>query len=156
MDRFLENCIIIAVLVLIILIPVGLAVNSSRKRKKKKINAELQSAESNLQVSFEHTEQLDSFVIAMDPGKKALIKMDLQDYQLEQFDLSEISSCVLEEKKHGNTMQLLQLILRDKGQKGHPIIFYKQYKDSDWHLKRLISAAAQWKLLINDAIRRAA
>jgi glycine cleavage system pyridoxal-binding protein P len=156
MNNFLENCLIIAVLLLIILIPVGLTVNSSRKRKNKKINFELQSAERNLQVFFEYTDQLDSFVIAMDRGKKMLIKMDLQDYQLERFDMNEISSCVLEEKRHGDTMQLLQLILCDKSQKRHPIIFYKQHHDNDWHLKRSISTAAQWKLLINDAIRQAA
>lgn len=156
MNHTLENCLIIAVLLLIILIPVVLTVNSSRKRKKEKNVSALQNAATTLQVSFEHADQLDAFIIAMDPDKKVLVKMDLQSYQLEQFDLNEISSCVLEEKKQGNTLQLLQLILRDKSQKALSIIFYKQHHDNDWRLKRSIAIAMQWKILINDTIRQTA
>jgi uncharacterized membrane-anchored protein YhcB (DUF1043 family) len=156
MNNLLENCLIVAVLLLVILIPIGLTISRSRKRKMQKNNLELQNAEKNLKASFEHQDQLDSFIIAMDPNKKMLIKMALNDYQLEQFDLSTISSCVLEEKKQGETLQLLQLILLDRNKKDYPIIFYKQHKDSEWNLKRSISTARQWKVLIDDTISHAA
>jgi len=156
MTHILENCLIAGVLIAIVLLPVILAMIRSRKRRKQKISAELIAAEQERDLSFQHIDHLDAFVIALDPLKKKLIQMDHADYQIGQIDLDEIDSCVLEEKKRGNTLQLLQLGLRDKDQKILHIVFYKQYHDNDWHLKRTIRLAAKWKLLIQDVIRPAA
>jgi hypothetical protein len=156
MNHILENCLIAGTLLAIILIPVSLAMIRSRKRRKQKISSELKAAEQERELSFQHIDQLDAFVIALDPVRKKLIQMDHTDYRIGQIDLEEIDSCVLEEKKQGDTLQLLQLGLRDKHQKISHIVFYKQYHDNDWHLKRTIQLAAKWKLLIQEVIQPAA
>ncbi|MES2275103.1 MAG: hypothetical protein V4592_03710 [Bacteroidota bacterium] len=156
MNHVLENCLIVAVLIAIILIPVRLSILRSRKRKKQKIDNELKAAEKDKDLCFQHIDQLDAFVIALDPVKKKLIQMGQADYQIDLIDLREIVSCVLEEKKQGDTLQLLQLGLRDKNQKASHIVFYKQYQHNEWHLKKTIRMAAKWKLLIQDTIRQAA
>jgi hypothetical protein len=156
MTHILENCLIAGALLTVILLPVSLAMIRSHKRRKQKISDELKAAEQERELSFQYVDQLDAFVIALDPVKKKLIQMDHTDYQIGQIDLEGIDSCVLEEKKRGDTLQLLQLGLRDKHQKISHIIFYRQYHDNDWHLKRTILLAAKWKLLIQDVIRPAA
>ncbi|MEO6851562.1 MAG: hypothetical protein ABI166_13055 [Mucilaginibacter sp.] len=156
MTHLFENCLIAGVLIAIILLPVSLAMIRLRKRRKQKISAELMAAENERELSFQHIDHLDAFVIALDPLKKKLIQMDHAEYQIGQIDLEEIDTCVLEEKKQGNTLQLLQLGLRGKDQKVLHIVFYKQYHDNDWNLKRTVRLTAKWKLLIQDAIRPAA
>jgi hypothetical protein len=153
MNHILENGLTVAILLTIILIPVSLAIVRSNKRKKEKISNELRAAEKDRQLSFQHVDKLDAFIIALDPVRKKLIQMDHKDYQIDEIDLDEIDSCILEEKKQGNTLHLLQLGLRDKHRKTAPIVFYKQYHSNEWHLKRTIRLAAKWKLLIQDVIR---
>jgi hypothetical protein len=153
MNHVLENCLIVAVLLIIILIPVYLAVRNSRNHKKKKISSELIKAEKDFQANFHRIDQLDSTVIAMDQDKKVIIQMDLKDYKSQLIDLKNVESCTIEEKKQRNTIQLLQLVLRNSSQQAlHHIILYKQYVDNEWHLKKLIKTAAQWEVMINKAI----
>lgn len=155
MNHLLENCLIAGSLLLTILIPVSLAIIKSRKRKKEKISNGLKAAEQESELTFRHVDQLDAFIIGLDPVKKKLIQMDYVHFQVDLIDLEGIDSCVLEEKKQGDTLQLLQLGLKDKHQKLSHIVFYKQYHDNEWHLKRTIRLAAKWKLLIREAIRSA-
>ena len=153
MNRIIENCLIVAVLLIIILIPVYLAVRNSRNQKKNKISNELIKAEKDFKACFHHIDQLDSFVIAMDQRKKVIIQMDLKDYKSQLIDLKNVESCIVEEKKQRDTIQLLQLVLRNSSQQAlHHIILYKQYVDNEWHLKKLIKTAAQWEVMINRAI----
>lgn len=157
MNHVLENSLILAALLIIILIPILWTVKRSRKLKKEKINNELAMAEDSLQASFQHIDHLDSFVLAMDRDKKLIVQMDLMEYKNQLIDLTDVGSCTLEEKKQGNVTQLLQLVLRNKSRQIlHHIIFYKQYIDNDWHLKRSTKTAAQWNFLINNIIRLSA
>jgi hypothetical protein len=153
MNRIIENCLIVAVLLIIILIPVCLAIRNSRINKKKEIGNELIKAERQFKACFHHIDQLDSFVIAMDQKKKVIFQMDLKDYKSELIDLKDVSNCIVEEKKQRNTIQLLQLVLRNSSQQAlHHIILYKQYVDNEGRLKNLIKTASQWEVMINRAV----
>ncbi|HEY4194014.1 MAG TPA: hypothetical protein VGM63_00645 [Mucilaginibacter sp.] len=153
MNRIVENCLIVAVLLIIILIPVCLAIRKSRINKKKEIGNELIKAERQFKTCFHHIDQLDSFVIAMDQKKKVIFQMDLKDYKSELIDLKDVSNCIVEEKKQRNTIQLLQLVLRNSSQQAlHHIILYKQYVDNEGRLKNLLKTASQWEVMINRAV----
>lgn len=153
MNHVLENCLIVAVLLIIVLTPVCLAVRNSRNLKKKKISNEIVKAEKDFKANFHHIDHLDSFVIAMDHDKKVIVQLDLNDYTSQLIDLKSITSCAVEEKKQKDTTQLLQLVLRNSSQQAlHHIIFYKQYADNEWHLKRSAKTAVQWEMMINRTI----
>jgi hypothetical protein len=153
MNHVLENCLVVAVLLIIVLTPVYLAVRNSRNHKKKRISSELIKAEKDFRACFHQIDQLDSFVIAIDQRKKVIVQMDLKDYKSQLIDLKNVESCILEEKKQKDTVQLLQLVLRNSSQQVlHHIILYKQYVDNEWHLKKLVKTAAQWEVMINRAI----
>ena len=156
MNQVLENLIIVGCILAVILVPVCLTVIRSRKRKKQRISNELKAAEQERKLSFHHVDQVDDFILALDPVRKKLIRMSHGDFEIGQFDLEGVDSCVLMEIKRGDTLQLLQLGLRDKDQKLSHIVFYKQYQGSDWHLKRTIRLAEKWKDLIQEVIRPAA
>lgn len=156
MNQVLENLLIVGCILAVILVPVCLTVIRSRKRKKQRISNELKAAEQERKLSFHHVDQMDDFILALDPVRKKLIRMSHGDYEIGQFDLEGVDSCVLMEIKRGDTLQLLQLGLRDKDQKTSHIVFYKQYHGNDWHLKRTIRLAEKWKDLIQGVIRPAA
>ena len=156
MNQVLENLFIVGCILAVILIPACLAVIRSRKLKKQKISRELKAAEQARDLSFHHVDEVDDFILALDPVRKKLIRMSHADFAIGQFDLEGLDSCVLIEIKRGDTLQLLQLGLHDKDQKLSHIVFYKQYQGNDWHLKRTIRLAEKWKDLIQNVIRPAA
>lgn len=152
-NHILENSLIAAVLLTIVLTPLIWAIIHSRNVKRKRISSELLKAEKDYQAQFHHIDHLDSSVIALDHDKKVIIQIDIKDYTSQLIDLKNIASCTLEEKKQKNTIQLLQLVLRNNAQQAlHHIILYKQYIDNEGHLKRFVKTAAQWEILINRAI----
>jgi len=153
MNNSIENGLIAAILFLIIFIPVYLAVRNSRNKKKRRITHELYLLEQHHGLSFQVIEQLDSFAIVIDQLKKVIFKVNLQDYSSELIDLKNISDCTLEEKKQGNVIQQLQLVLWDKNK--HPmyyIAFYRQYIDNEGNLKEVSQIAAQWEEMIKAII----
>lgn len=157
MNHVLENSLIVAVLLAVILIPVSLVVINSRKAKKKRIGEELMQAEKKLKLSFDHVDQLDSSVIAMDQNKKIIIQMDLENYSTCLIDLKNVVSCTVEEKKDRKATQILYLVLRYSDQQvPRSIVLYKQYIDKELHLKNLRKIAAQWEVMINRTISVAA
>jgi len=156
MNQVLENLFIVVCILAVILIPVCLIVIRSRKRKKQRISNELKAAEQEMELSFHHIDQVDDFILALDPVRKKLIRISHADLEIGLFDLEGVDSCVLMEIKRGDTLQLLQLGLRDKNQKLSHIVFYKQYQGSEWKLKRTIRLAEKWKDLIQEVIRTAA
>jgi hypothetical protein len=89
----------------------------------------------------------------MDQKKKVIFQMDLKDYKSELIDLKDVSNCIVEEKKQRDTIQLLQLVLRNSSQQAlHHIILYKQYVDNEGRLKNLLKTASQWEVMINRAV----
>ena len=157
MNHVLENSLIVAVLLAVILIPVSLVIINSNKAKKKRIGEELMQAEKKLRLSFDHIDQLDSSVIAMDQDKKIIIQMDLENYNTCLIDLKNVASCTIEEKKDKQATQLLYLVLRYSDQQvPRSVVLYKQYVDKELHLKNLRKIAAQWEVMINRTISAAA
>jgi hypothetical protein len=153
MEHVLENSLIVAVLLTVILIPVSLVIINSRKAKKKKISEELTKAEKGLKLSFHHTDQLDSSIIAMDQDKKVIIQMDLENYSTCRIDLKNVVSCNIEEKKDKKATLLLYLVLRYSDQQvPRSIVLYRQYIDKELHLNKLRKIASQWEVMINRSI----
>jgi len=153
MNNSIENGLIAAILFLIIFIPVYFAVRSSRNKKKRRITHELHLLEQQHGLTFQVIDQLDSFAIAIDQLKKAIVKINLQDYSSELIDLKNIYDCNLEEKKQDSAIQHIQLVLWDKNK--HPmyyITFYKQYVDNEGNLKKATRIAAQWDEMIKAGI----
>ncbi|SHL93971.1 hypothetical protein [Mucilaginibacter sp. OK098] len=153
MTHTIENSLITAILCIIIFIPIYLAVRSARIKKTKKISNELSLIEKDLDLALQAIEQFDSFVLAIDRGKKIIIKMDLKDYSPQLINLKSITDCTLVEKRRGAAINQLQLVLIGKDQQAlHTIIFYQQYVDNEGRLKRNIRLAAQWEVMIKAII----
>ena len=153
MNNSIENGLIVAILFIIIFIPIYLSVRNSRYKKKKKIKHELYLLGQHHNLSFQVVEQLDSFALVADKIKKVIVKVNLKDYSPELISLENIIDCTLEEKKQGNNIQQLQLVLWDgKQQPLHNIVFYRQYVDNEGHLKRTAQIAAQWEEMIKAII----
>jgi hypothetical protein len=153
MSNSLENALIVAVLFIIIAIPIYISVRNAKKRKKKKVMDELYLLEKNHNISIQIMAQLDSFSIVLDKIKKVIVIVSLSDFKSEIINLKEVNDCTLEEKMHGKSVQLLQLILSDKkGQALHHIVFYKQYVDNEGSLKRSLSLAEEWQEMIKAVV----
>jgi len=153
MSNSLENALVVAVLFIIIAVPIYISVRNARKRKKKKVMDALHLLEKKHNISLQIMAQLDSFSIVIDKIKKVIVIVSLGDFKSEIIDLKEVSDCMLEEKKQGKAIQLLQLILTDKkGQPMHHIVFYRQYTDNEGSLRRIISKAGEWQDMIKAVI----
>jgi hypothetical protein len=153
MSNSLENALVVAVLFIIIAIPIYISVRNGRKRKKKKVMDALYLLEKRHNISLQIMAQLDSFSIVIDKIKKLIVIISLSDLKSEIIDLKEVSDCMLEEKKQGKAIQLLQLVLTDKkGQPMHHIVFYRQYADNEGNLKRIIPKAGEWQEMIKAVI----
>jgi len=153
MNNSVENGLIAAILFLIIFIPVCLAIKNSRSKKKRRITHELHLLEQQHGLTFQVIDQLDSFAIVIDQLKKIVVKVNLHDYSSELIDLKNISDYTLNEKRQGNSIQLIQLVLWDKNKHPiHYIDFYKQYIDNEGNLKKATRIAAQWEEMIKASI----
>lgn len=153
MSNSMENALVVAVLFIIIAIPIYISVRNGKKRKKKKVMDALYLLEKRHNISLQEMAQLDSFSIVIDKIKKVIVIISLSDLKPEIIDLKEVSECMLEEKKQGKAIQLLQLVLTDKkGQPMHHIVFYRQYIDNEGNLKRALSKAGEWQEMIKAVI----
>ena len=153
MTHTIENGLITAILCIIIFIPIYLVVRNGRIKKAKKISSELSLIEKDQDLSLQAIEQFDSFVLAIDRAKKIIIKMALKDYSPHLIHLKGVTDCTLVEKKEGNAVQQLQLILLGKDQQPlHHIVFYQRYIDNEGRIKRISQVAAQWEVMIKAII----
>jgi hypothetical protein len=157
MTQIMQNCIVLAVLFLIIAIPLYFVSRKARINKQKKIAGLLSKTAMEHQLYFQFVDHLDAFTLALDHTKNILVRFDFKEEQPELFDLKDIRSCKLTERKQGRQVHLLELLLLDQYRTPrHSLVFYRQFQDNELNLKRTLQAAASWEKRINQSIRQIA
>jgi hypothetical protein len=157
MSQIMQNSLVVAMLFFIIAVPLYFVSRRARLQKKKKINDRLKKAAAETNLSFQFTDHLDTFSLALDQTKNVLVQFEHGEEKLEVIDLKDIHYCQLIEKKQGNQTNLLQLLLSNQHQVvKHNFTFYRQFQDNEMRLRITALTAAVWETRLNECIKQIA
>jgi hypothetical protein len=155
MNQTMQNSIVVAILFVIIAIPIYFVARKARLQKKKIINERLEKVAAEIKLAFQFIDHLDTFSLALDQVKNILVHFEHGEEKLDVIDLKDIHYCQLIEKKQGNQINLIQLLLSNQHQVvKHNLTFYRQFQDNEMRLALTAKTATQWETRLNHSIKQ--